>query len=92
MQCKHSFDCADNVLLGLVKPNGTVAGDKWGETDTRFLYIVVHALSLLGRLEELDKEPLVKHLSRCMNFDGAFGTSEGAESHGAQGGFFADIS
>lgn len=50
------------------------------------------ALSLLGRLDELDKlhggqgrELLVGNITGSMNYDGAFGAEPGAESHGAQG-------
>jgi geranylgeranyl transferase type-2 subunit beta len=80
------------VLLSLVHPEtGRVAGDRWGETDTRFSYILVSALSLLGRLKDLDeafdgkgRELVIGHIERCRNFDGGFGSDEGSESHGGQ--------
>jgi geranylgeranyl transferase type-2 subunit beta len=69
-----------------------VAGDQWGEEDTRFSYILVSCLSLLGRLDELDKafdgrgrDLVVGHIERCKNFDGGFGPNEGSESHGGMG-------
>ena len=60
-------------------------GDEWGEIDTRFTYCAVCALSLLGRLDALDKDKTVAHIARCANFDGGFGMVEGAESHAAWG-------
>jgi len=49
---------AHTVLLSLIDPqSGRVAGDKWGETDTRFSYILISCLSLLGRLDALDSAP-----------------------------------
>jgi geranylgeranyl transferase type-2 subunit beta len=81
------------VLLSLIRPDGQVAGDSFGETDSRFTYILLNALSLLGRLSELDsdtlhggkaRELIVGNLKGCMNFDSGFGTTPGAESHGGQ--------
>ncbi|KZT35986.1 rab geranylgeranyltransferase [Sistotremastrum suecicum HHB10207 ss-3] len=71
-------------ILSLQQPDGSVAGDQWGEIDTRFLYCAVQALSLLGRLDEFNKEKAVAYLRRCRNFDGGFGSSPGGESHAAQ--------
>lgn len=90
------------VLLSLIRPDGQVAGDSFGETDSRFTYILLNALSLLGRLSDLDKtdlhdggarELIVGNLKGCMNFDSGFGTTPGAESHGGQSeslNFFGD--
>ena len=82
------------VLLSLVAPDGRVSGDQFGESDTRFAYILIQSLSLLGRLSNLDalfdgngRNAVVENILGCMNFDGAFGTEPGAESHGGQGGF-----
>jgi geranylgeranyl transferase type-2 subunit beta len=79
----------------LIDPTtGHVSGDSWGEHDTRFSYIAVSALSLLGRLADLDaafdgkgRQLVVGHIERCKNFDGGFGSEEGAESHGGQSEF-----
>ncbi|KAG5645683.1 hypothetical protein DXG03_005521 [Asterophora parasitica] len=63
------------------------AGDSFGEIDTRFTYIAVNALSLLGQLHVLDGEPkerTVNYIVRCRNFDGGFGSIIGAESHAGQ--------
>lgn len=64
---------------------GSFAGDEWGEVDTRFSYCAVSALSLLGRLDAIDRARAAGWIARCRNFDGGFGTTEGAESHAAYG-------
>lgn len=63
---------------------GTFVGDEWGETDTRFLFGALLALSLLGKVDLVDKDKLVKHIQACENFDGAYGTGPDAESHSGQ--------
>ena len=73
------------VILLLQQPSGVFAGDAFGETDTRFLYCAVNALSLLDRLDEMNKYKAVEYIERCRNYDGGFGSSVGAESHAAQG-------
>jgi len=72
-------------ILSLQQPSGVFAGDAFGETDTRFVYCAVNALSLLGKLDELDVEKTVGYIRRCRNFDGGFGHVAGAESHASQG-------
>ena len=74
------------VIASLQQPSGVFAGDTFGEIDTRFLYIAVNALSLLGRLEAIDVEKAVSYIRQCRNFDGGYGAIAGAESHAAQGG------
>ncbi|KAG1874409.1 rab geranylgeranyltransferase [Suillus subluteus] len=49
-----------------------------------FCIVQVNALSLLGKLDELDIEKTVAYIRRCRNFDGGFGAVAGAESHAAQ--------
>ena len=75
------------VILSLQQPSGVFAGDPFGEIDTRFSYIAVHALSLLGQLDKLDVDKTVSYILKCRNFDGGFGAVAGAESHAAQGAF-----
>jgi hypothetical protein len=86
-----------SVLLSLIQPSGEVSGDTFSETDSRFTYILLNSLSLLGRLDDLDKpdlydgkgrEMLIENLRGCMNFDGGFGSTPGGESHGGQSGSF----
>ncbi|EJC99538.1 terpenoid cyclases/Protein prenyltransferase [Fomitiporia mediterranea MF3/22] len=87
---KIDVERVTNFLLSLQLPSGAFAGDRFGETDTRFLYCAVNALSLLGQLSTLDKdgsdrrERAIAHIVQCRNFDGGFGTSPGAESHAGQ--------
>lgn len=79
-------------IANLQQPNGTFAGDEWGETDTRFLYGALNALSLLNLLPDQrpDRPPLIDvpaataHVKACQNFDGGFGVAPGAESHSGQ--------
>jgi len=73
------------VIVSLQQPSGVFAGDAFGEIDTRFLYCAVNALSLLGKLDLLNKEKAVEYIQRCRNYDGGFGSCVGAESHAAQG-------
>lgn len=77
------------VILSLHQPSGVFAGDSFGEIDTRFTYCAVNALSLLGHLQDIDAEKTVDYIVRCRNFDGGFGSVIGAESHAAQGMWWA---
>ncbi|KAL1923409.1 uncharacterized protein VTP21DRAFT_8389 [Calcarisporiella thermophila] len=66
------------------KGTGAFYGDKWGELDTRFIYIAFQCLAILKRLDAIDVEMAIKWILSCMNFDGGFGAMPGSESHGAQ--------
>ncbi|KAL9046588.1 MAG: hypothetical protein Q9214_000612 [Letrouitia sp. 1 TL-2023] len=66
------------------RANGSFAGDEWGETDTRFLYGALNALSLLDLLSLVDLAKAVEYVHACANFDGGYGVSPGAESHAGQ--------
>ncbi|KAK7061562.1 rab geranylgeranyltransferase [Favolaschia claudopus] len=72
-----------NFILSLQQSSGVFAGDQWGELDTRFSYIAVNALSLIGCLDQLDKHKTADYIRQCKNFDGGFGNHIGAESHAA---------
>jgi prenyltransferase beta subunit len=85
------------VILSLQSPSGAFMGDKWGETDTRFTYCAINALSLLGTLhkkrngeQSLDIEKTVQYFKKCRNYDGGFGNDIGGESHSAQGESFVN--
>ncbi|KAK8858430.1 hypothetical protein IAR55_002657 [Kwoniella newhampshirensis] len=74
-------------LHSLINPDGAVSGDQWGESDTRFSYILLQSLALLGKLDTLSpetRENITQNIKGCMNFDGGFGTTPGAESHSGQ--------
>ena len=73
-----------SVILSLQNPSGSSSGDRYGETDTRFTYCCVSALSLLGKLHVLDVEKTISYLRASRNFDGGFGNNPGAESHSGQ--------
>ncbi|KAB8336956.1 hypothetical protein FH972_021260 [Carpinus fangiana] len=66
------------------RKTGAFRGDHWGETDTRFLYGALNALSLLHQVDLIDKDKCITYVQACANFDGGFGTSPGAESHAGQ--------
>ena len=82
-------------ISSLQQPDGSFAGDEWGEVDTRFSYCALSALSILGQLHEheredssqvqvVDIEKAAKYIASCQNFDGGFGCHPGAESHAGQ--------
>lgn len=77
---------ADKVdISSLQNPEtGVFAGDEWGETDTRFLYGALNALSLMGMLDVVNIPKAIAYVQSCQNFDGAYGVSPGAESHSGQ--------
>ncbi|KAN0069990.1 Terpenoid cyclases/protein prenyltransferase alpha-alpha toroid [Elaphomyces granulatus] len=66
------------------RKTGAFQGDKWGETDTRFLYGALNALSLLGLLDMVDVPGAVSLVQKCANLDGGYGVCPGAESHAGQ--------
>uniref|UniRef100_A0A7R9WA00 Geranylgeranyl transferase type-2 subunit beta n=1 Tax=Pseudictyota dubia TaxID=2749911 RepID=A0A7R9WA00_9STRA len=75
----------------LQQPDGSFAGDEWGEVDTRFSYCALSALSILGSLPErgekggvIDVRKAAQYVASCRNFDGGFGCVPGAESHAGQ--------
>ena len=78
-------------ISSLQTPSGVFAGDQFGETDTRFSFCAINALSLLDRkyitpgTAVIDVDKVIDHITRCRNFDGGFGSDIGGESHAAQG-------
>lgn len=66
------------------RTTGSFAGDEWGETDTRFLYGALNALSLLKMTNLVDMPKAVTYVQSCANFDGGYGVRPGAESHAGQ--------
>ena len=87
----HAITEYQVVISSLQTPSGVFAGDKFGETDTRFTFCAINALSLLDRkfispgTAPFDIDNAVAHIRRCRNFDGGFGGDIGGESHAAQG-------
>ena len=88
-------------VLSLQREDGSVAGDEFGEVDTRFSYCLVATLALLKKLGYLPAPMLpsvteafhrtgIYLVTTCMNFDGGFGAGRGSESHG--GNIFCAVS
>mmetsp|Transcript_12073 Transcript_12073/g.25168 ORF Transcript_12073/g.25168 Transcript_12073/m.25168 type:complete len:396 (-) Transcript_12073:148-1335(-) len=78
-------------ISSLQQPDGSFAGDEWGEVDTRFSYCALSALSILGVLPKkgdtggvIDLGKAAQYVASCHNLDGGFGCVPGAESHAGQ--------
>ncbi|KAL7672944.1 hypothetical protein ACOME3_007820 [Neoechinorhynchus agilis] len=65
-------------VCSLQQADGSFAGDRWGEIDTRFSFCAAASLALLNQLNSRD------FVMSCQNFDGGFGCRPGAESHAGQ--------
>ena len=48
-----------SFVSSLQQPDGSFSGDSWGEIDTRFSYCAVLALTLLGKLEKINKQVFI---------------------------------
>ena len=72
-----------SYVKSLMNADGSFNGDYAGEVDTRFSYCAVSILSLLNRLDEIDREKARDFILSCKNIDGAFGGVPSAESHAA---------
>ena len=70
-------------IKNLQNDDGSFKGDYGGEVDARFSYCAVSALSLLNKLDTIDRVKARDFLLRCKNIDGAFGGVPDAESHAA---------
>ncbi|KAF4736901.1 hypothetical protein FOZ62_027433, partial [Perkinsus olseni] len=78
-------------VISVQTSDGGFQGDYSGEVDGRFSYSAVAILSLLdsvGSIEEgegndIDRQKAIAWLRSCQNYDGAFGSIPGAESHAA---------
>lgn len=70
-------------VKSLQNADGSFSGDHAGEVDTRFSYCAVSILSLLNKLDEIDRVKARNFILKCKNIDGAFGGMPGAESHAA---------
>lgn len=55
-----------NYVAGLQQSDGSFAGDKWGEIDTRFSYCALSILSLLGHLNspKIDLPKAIEFVAR----------------------------
>ncbi|KAI5302563.1 hypothetical protein KEM56_000569 [Ascosphaera pollenicola] len=66
------------------RTTGAFRGDEWGETDTRFLYGALIALSLMHLTHLIDLPLAVEYIQSCKNLDGGYGSHPNAESHSGQ--------
>jgi geranylgeranyl transferase type-2 subunit beta len=71
-------------IQSLQQDDGSFAGDKWLEIDTRFSYCAMLTLSILNRLDAVNVERSNQFIVSCQNFDGGYGCVPGAESHAGQ--------
>lgn len=91
-RARRLLDCTDKLnvdgiaarFASLQLPDGSFMGDAFGEIDTRFSYIAIMGLSLLGRLDAINLDSAVAFILSCKNFDEAFGAVPFAESHAGQ--------
>ena len=65
----------------LQQPNGSFAGDEWGEIDTKFTYCALSILSILKQKHRIDVPAAMHYVRQCRNFDGGFGNLPGCESY-----------
>lgn len=81
----HKLDNVDKIcsfIASLQREDGSFAGDKWGEIDTRFSYCALSALAILGQLDNghINKTKALQFVRSCRNFDGGFGAVPGGGS------------
>lgn len=79
MDALGDTDLIASYIGSLQQADGSFAGDKWGEIDTRFSYCAFSALALLGKLRSgvVDVDKGIAYVSSCQNFDGGFGVVPG---------------
>lgn len=71
-------------IAAMQLPDGSFAGDRWGEVDTRFSYVALNSLWLLDALDAVDVPKAAAWVRSCESFDGGYGVCPGAESHAGQ--------
>jgi len=60
-----NVDLVVSYVAGLQQADGSFAGDKWGEIDTRFSYCALSILSILGKLDQIDLPKAIDFVARC---------------------------
>lgn len=73
-----------DFVMGLRLPDGSFKGDRFGEVDTRFVFVSLYILTLLESVTPEVAEDAAKFIEDSSNFDGGYGMYPGAESHAAQ--------
>lgn len=59
-----NVDLVVSYVVGLQQADGSFAGDKWGEIDTRFSYCAISILSILGKLDQIDLPKAIEFVAR----------------------------
>lgn len=71
-------------ILDLRLPDGSFKGDRFGEIDTRFVFVSLYILTILDSMTQEIANTASDFIMKCENFDGGFGMFPVAESHAAQ--------
>ncbi|KAK9913483.1 hypothetical protein M0R45_037297 [Rubus argutus] len=70
-------------MRNLQQPDGSFMPIHTGaETDLRFVYCAAAICHMLGNWSGMDKEKAKEYILNCQSYDGGFGLTPGAESHG----------
>ncbi|XP_004307531.1 PREDICTED: geranylgeranyl transferase type-1 subunit beta [Fragaria vesca subsp. vesca] len=70
-------------MRNLQQPDGSFMPIHTGaETDLRFIYCAAAICHMLGNWSGMDKEKAKEYIINCQSYDGGFGLTPGAESHG----------
>ncbi|XP_050387162.1 geranylgeranyl transferase type-1 subunit beta [Argentina anserina] len=84
----YDLSSIDSELLlksmrNLQQPDGSFMPIHTGaETDLRFIYCAAAICHMLGDWSGMDKEKAKEYIINCQSYDGGFGLTPGAESHG----------
>lgn len=73
-----------DFIISLRMSDGSFQGDRFGEIDTRFVFVSLYVLTILGSMTEEIATTSRQFILACENFDGGFGMFPLAESHAAQ--------
>ncbi|KRY15501.1 LIM domain-containing protein jub [Trichinella patagoniensis] len=77
------FNLIKKFVKGCQMESGCFRSDKiGGEQDMRFLFCGVAICKLLNDFSYIDVSKATSYIKQCRNYDGAFGSVVGCESHG----------
>ncbi|XP_050543420.1 geranylgeranyl transferase type-1 subunit beta [Daktulosphaira vitifoliae] len=70
-------------VAALQKPDGSFKSNyEYGESDLRFVYCSLAVCFILNDSSLINVNNTIHFISKCLNYDGAFGQNPGTESHG----------
>lgn len=70
-------------VASLQRPDGSFKSNyERGESDLRFVYCSLAICHILNDSSTINVDSALKFISKCFNYDGAFGQNPGTESHG----------